>query len=186
VLHLEHLPHGTAGLRAEVVRLADATTRAVGEGSHGGTKSAGEDAGVEGASLRLIVGWTGGGSPRKDFPLSVVDQGLEVALVPQVHSLREAQADVLGPTNPGCRLQHSCDEHQGAFRIPEAFAYAPEFGGEDGKESPSHSTSGSLVSCGGDLCHPPPSALPKRVIGEAALEMRPVVVVGVISEGGIQ
>jgi hypothetical protein len=186
VLRLEHLPHGTAGLRAEVVRLADAATRAVGEGPHGGAKSAGEDAGVEGASLRLCVGWTGGGFSRKDFPLRVVDQGLEVALFPQVHSLREARANVLGPTNPWCRLQHSCNEHQGSFRVPEAFTDAPEFGGEDGKESPPHSTSGSLVACGGDLCHPPPSALPKRVIGEAALEMRPVVVVDVISEGGIQ
>jgi hypothetical protein len=180
VLLLKHLPDRSACLRAEVVRLADAAAGAVGECSYGRSKSAGEDACIEGASARLFVGWTGGGLSRKDFPLSVVDQGLEVALVPQVHSLREAQTNVLGST------KHCCDEHQGSFRIPSAFADASEFGGEDGKEAPPHSTSRGLVACGGDLCHPPPSALPERVIGEVAMEMRPVVVVDVISIRVIQ
>ena len=96
VLILKHLPHGAARLRTEVVGLADATAGAVGQGPDGRVESAGEDAGVEGSCLCLVVGGTGGGTPGKDLPLGVVDQGLEVALVPQVHLLREAQANVLG------------------------------------------------------------------------------------------
>ena len=104
MLLLEHLPHGAARLRAEVVGLADATARAVGQSPDGRAESAGEDAGVEGWCLCLVVGGTGGGTPGKNLPLSVLDQGLEMALVSQVHSLCEAQANVLGSTNPWCRL----------------------------------------------------------------------------------
>jgi hypothetical protein len=78
-------------------------------------------------------------------------------------------------------LQHSCDEHQGAFRVPKAFADASELGGEDGEETPPHPTNRSLVACGGELGHPSPSALPKRVVGEAAVEVRPGIVVDVIA-----
>ena len=131
-------------------------------------------------------GGAGGGTPGKDLPLSVVDQGLEMALVPQVHSLREAQANVLGPTNPWCRLQHSCDEHQGTLRIPEALTNAAEFGHQDGEEPPPHFAGRSLVSCGGQLRHPAPPSLPESVGGDAAIEVDPGIVMHVIPDGGIQ
>ena len=137
---LKHLPNRSTHLRAEIDRLADPTAGSAGESPDGRPEAAREDAGIEGSYLRVRVGRTRGGALGHDFPLGVVNHGLEVALVPQVHSLREAPANVLGPTDPLSCLRHSCDKHQGSLRVAEALANASEFGHKDDQKPPSHFT----------------------------------------------
>jgi hypothetical protein len=135
---------------------------------------------------RARVGRTRGGASGHDFPLGVVDQGLEVALVPQVHSLREAPANVLGPTDPLSCLQHCCGEHQRSLRVPEALANASEFSRKDGQKPPPHFTGRCLEACGGQLRHPAPPTLPESVGGNAAIQVGPSIVMRVVTKGGIQ
>ena len=107
MLLLKHLPKPSTRIRAEIVRLSDAAAGTAGESPDGRPESAREDTGVEGSCLRVLaVGRTRGGASGKDFPLSVVDQGLEVAMVPQVYLLPESHANVPGSADSWCCLQH--------------------------------------------------------------------------------
>jgi hypothetical protein len=58
--------------------------------------------------------------------------------------------------------------------------------GEDGQESPPDFTSWSLVSGGGELDHPQPTTLPHGVVGYAAMQVSPIVVVGMVAHDGVQ
>jgi hypothetical protein len=67
-----------------------------------------------------------------------------------------------------------------------AVAHDAELIDKDGDEPPPHFTRWNLVACGGKLRHPLPMALPEGVIGEAAVEMSPIIVVDMISKCSIQ
>jgi hypothetical protein len=95
MFRLKNLPNGAASFGAGVVRLEDSPSRSTGERTDSGTEAAGENAGIEGASHGFVGRRASGGLVRIDFALGIVNKGFMMPLFPEIHPLRESQANIL-------------------------------------------------------------------------------------------
>jgi hypothetical protein len=74
-----------------------------------------------------------------------------MALLPKIHPLGEAEADIFGAANPWSRLQDGGNEDEGAFRIPPTFTDAPKFPSEYGEEASAYFAGRYNVTAGVQL-----------------------------------
>jgi hypothetical protein len=86
---------------------------------------------------------------REGFALGIIDKGLMISLLPQVHPLGETLADVSGTTNTWGGLQDDGNEDKGPFGIPAASPNTAEFLSEDGEEAAADFAGGDLITEGG-------------------------------------
>ncbi len=101
---MEHLQHGSARLGAEVVRLEDSSLPALGQGMDGCPEAPAQDFGVIAPGYGLRVrGWVGAVAAL-DLRFCIVNQGSELALVPEVHPVRETLPDVPCTLDSWCCL----------------------------------------------------------------------------------
>jgi hypothetical protein len=102
-------------LRAGIVGLQHASLIPIRQVAHCGSDAAAEDFRVEGQCLRLIVLDGVRAVPALHLRLSVVDEGSELALVPEVHPVLEPAPDVPSSLDPWRRLQYDGHIHQGSL-----------------------------------------------------------------------
>ena len=186
VLAPKHLKDRPARFGAFVVRLKDAALISAGQGADGLPETPTEDLGIESSCLGLLVGGRVGAMTALALQLCIIDQGIVVALVPEVHPLRKTLADVSGPLDSWCRLEYDGYKNQGSFGVPGAGFHPPELASEGGDESSAHYSLGHGVMGGGQVHHSSPAALPDGIAVHAAVEVPAIIVMGVVTVYGIQ
>ena len=129
--------------------MTDTAAHAASEGAYSQSETTGEDSRVEFAGFGIVGGDTGGWVMGEDFTLCIVNQGLVMALFPEVHTLGETIVNVLGVTNTRGCLENGCGEDFRAFRVPESGTDTAEFLGQEGDETTSDFAGGDLVASGG-------------------------------------
>jgi hypothetical protein len=126
MLALQDRKYRPAGLGAGSVWLQHAAARTPCEIADGCSDAARVDPCVKSSGFGLVVGCTAWRWLVEGLCLRVIDEGTVVALVPEIHPVGEAAADISGLTNPWCGLQHDRCKHQGALGGPGALSHSLE------------------------------------------------------------
>jgi hypothetical protein len=174
------------GLRAGIVGLQHASLIPIRQVAHCGPDAAAEDFRVEGPCLRLIVLDRVRAVPALHLRLSVIDEGSELALIPEVHPVLEPAPDVPGSLDPWRRPQDDGHIHQGSLGVPSARTDAAELTRELGQKATAHfSFQQGIVGCWQDD-NPSPSSLPGRIALHASVQVTAVIRMRLVSVDGVE
>jgi hypothetical protein len=128
-----------------------------------------EDLLVVGTSQGLLIRDGVRAVPALHLSLGVIYEGNELALVSEVHPVRQSLPDVPGSLDPWCRLQDDGNEHQRLLGVPSVGLNAAVLRREDVDEAAAHSSFWNRIVGAGEVRNPPPAPLPCGITADAAV-----------------